>query len=244
VLLGAVTMVLLIACANVANLLLASGFARRRELGIRMALGAGRGDLARQLTCEGLLLALAGGVLGLALAVGTVRVFVTLAANILPRAATIHMDGRVLLFTAGVSVTVGILCGVWPLLRLRVSTLTTSIREGDVRTASGASGFGNGIVVAETALAFALLVGAGLMVKNLWNLAPHPHAGDDAERRAANGSDRLHRQRRHHPDRLPPCMLRSSPLGRKGRCRLGASTVASHPFTPHRTRLEIFDLIN
>ena len=132
-----------------------------------MALGAGRGDLARQLTCEGLLLAVAGGVLGLVLAVGTVRVFVTLAANILPRAATIHMDGRVLLFTASVSVTVGILCGLWPLLRLRLSTLTTSIREGDVRTASGASGFGNGIVVAETALAFALLVGAGLMVKNL-----------------------------------------------------------------------------
>ena len=167
VLLGAVTMVLLIACANVANLLLASGFARRRELGIRMALGAGRGDLARQLTCEALLLALAGGVLGLVLAVGTVRVFVTLAANILPRAGTIHMDGWVLLFTAGVSVTVGILCGLWPLLRLRLSTLTSSIREGDVRTASGASGFGNGIVVAETALAFALLVGAGLMVKNL-----------------------------------------------------------------------------
>jgi predicted permease len=167
VLLGAVLMVLLIACANVANLLLASGFARRRELGIRMALGAGRGDLARQLICEGLLLAVAGGVLGLGLAVATVRVFVALAGNILPRAATIQIDARVLAFTAAISILVGVLCGLWPLLRLRLSTLTSSIREGDVRTASGTTRFGNGIVVAETALAFALLVGAGLMVKNL-----------------------------------------------------------------------------
>jgi putative ABC transport system permease protein len=167
VLLGAVLMVLLIACANVANLLLAAGFARRRELGIRMALGAGRGDLARQLTCEGLLLAVVGGALGLLLAVGTVRVFVALATDILPRAATIQVDGRVLAFTAAISVAVGILCGLWPLLRLRVSTLTTTLREGDVRTSSGTTGFGNGLVVAETALAFALLVGAGLMVKNL-----------------------------------------------------------------------------
>jgi predicted permease len=167
VLLGAVMLVLLIACANVANLLLASGFARRRELGIRMALGAGRGDLARQLTCEGLLLALGGGLLGLALSVGTVRVFVALAGNILPRATAIHVDGRVLAFTAVISVVVGVLCGLWPLLRLRMSTLTANLREGDVRTSSGTTGFGNGIVVAETALAFALLVGAGLMVKNL-----------------------------------------------------------------------------
>jgi putative ABC transport system permease protein len=140
---------------------------RSRELGIRMALGAGRADLARQLTCEGLLLAFAGGLLGLGLAVATVRMFVALADNILPRAATIQIDGRVLAFTAAISVVVGIVCGLWPLLRLRMSTLTSSIREGDVRTSSGTTGFGNGIVVAETALAFALLVGAGLMVKNL-----------------------------------------------------------------------------
>jgi putative ABC transport system permease protein len=167
VLLGAVAMVLLIACANVANLLLASGFARRRELAIRLALGAGQRDVARQLTCEALLLSLVGGALGLALAAWTVRAFVTLAANVLPRASTIRIDLRVVAFTAAVSVIVGVLCGLWPLLRLRLATLTAAIREGDVRTASGSSRFGNGVVVAETAIAFALLVGAGLLVKNL-----------------------------------------------------------------------------
>ena len=162
VLLGAVFLVLLIACANVANLLLAAGLARQRELAIRLALGASHWDIARQLVCEGLLLAAAGGALGLLLATWTVRVFVALALNLLPRASTIHIDGRVLAFTAIVSTIVGVLCGLWPLVRLRVGALTASIREGDTRTASGRSTFGNGIVVAEIAIAFALLVGAGL----------------------------------------------------------------------------------
>src|SRR3954468_15058084 len=96
VLLGAVFCVLLIACFNVANLLLASGLSRRREFAVRLALGAGRHDVARQLTTEALLLAAAGGLLGLLLAVWIVRVFVVLAANSLPRAATIHVDARVL----------------------------------------------------------------------------------------------------------------------------------------------------
>ena len=90
-----------------------------------------------------------------------------LAANLLPRANTVHIDGRVLAFTAGVSALVGVLCGLWPVVRLRVRALTAAIREADTRTASGRSTFGNGIVVAEIALAFALLVGAGLLLKNL-----------------------------------------------------------------------------
>jgi putative ABC transport system permease protein len=167
-LLGAVFCVLLIACANVANLLLASGLARRRELAIRLALGAGVRDLARQLTIESLVLSIAGGALGLVLAAWIVRTFVALAGAQLPRASTIAIDGRVLLFTAAVSVCVGLACGIWPLALLRMSELAAAVREGDVRTGSGASRrFGNGLVVAEIAMAFTLLVGAGLLVKNL-----------------------------------------------------------------------------
>src|SRR6185295_6316986 len=116
VLLGAVFLVLLIACANVANLLLASGMARRRELAIRLALGAGQRDLARQLILESVVLALAGGVLGVLLAAWILQTFVALAGTQLPRAATIGIDGGVLAFTAAVSLAVGAFCGVWPLV--------------------------------------------------------------------------------------------------------------------------------
>jgi putative ABC transport system permease protein len=167
ILMGAVLCVLLIACFNVANLLLAAGLSRRREIAVRLALGASSRDVARQLTCESLVLALSGGILGLLLAIWIVRVFVVLAANNLPRASTIHVDARVLAFTAALSIVVGIVCGLSPLLRLRLRTLTTALREGDTRTASGGATFGNGLVVVEIAVAFALLVGAGLMVKNL-----------------------------------------------------------------------------
>ena len=168
VLLGAVFLVLLIACANVANLLLAAGLARRRELAIRLALGAGQGDLARQLIAEAVLLAAAGGMIGVLLASWAIRTFVALAADNLPRAAGVAIDGRVLAFTAVLSIVVGIVCGLWPLLKLRTRELATAVREGDTRTASGSGGrFGNGLVVAEIALAFALLVGSTLLVKNL-----------------------------------------------------------------------------
>jgi len=167
VLLGAVFLVLLIACANVANLLLASGLARRRELAIRLALGAGQGDLARQLTLESLLIALTGGAIGVILAAWILRTFLVLAGNQLPRATTIAIDGRVLAFTAAVSVIVGVFCGLWPLVLLRMKEVAAAVREGDTRTGSGSRRFGNGLVVAEIALAFALLVGAGLLVKNL-----------------------------------------------------------------------------
>jgi putative ABC transport system permease protein len=176
VLLGAVLMVLLIACANVANLLLASGFARRREIAIRLALGANHADVARQLTCEALLLAIAGGTIGVLLATWTVRVFLSLSTDSLPRATSVHVDARVLAFSAVLSVGVGIVCGLWPLVRLRLATLTSAIREADVRTSTGATTFGNGVVIAETAIAFALLVGAGLLAKNLL-LLEHRDAG-------------------------------------------------------------------
>ncbi len=167
-LLGAVLLVLLIACANVANLLLASGLARQREFAIRMALGARRADVARLLTAESVLLALAGGTLGILLARWMVGIFVFLAGNQLPRASTISIDGRVLLFAAGVSLAVGAICGVWPLLRLRANDLTSTVRENDTRTSSaGGRRLGSSLVVIEIALAFALLVGAGLLVKNL-----------------------------------------------------------------------------
>jgi predicted permease len=168
ILLGAVLFVLLIACANVANLLLAAGLARRREMAVRLALGAAYTDVARQLVSEALLLAGAGGILGLLAAIWIVRVFVVLAANNLPRAATIHVDGRVLAFTAVTTIVVGVACGLAPLLRLRLRALTDALRESDTRTTSaGATTFGNGLVIGEVAVAFALLVGAGLLVKNL-----------------------------------------------------------------------------
>ena len=168
VLLGAVFLVLLIACANVANLLLAAGLARRRELAIRLALGARQRDLARQLTTESVLLALAGGIIGLLLSLWAVRTFVVLAANQLPRAASIEMDGRVLAFAVAVTFAVGMFCGLWPLVLLRTRHLASAVREGDTRTASGGGrNLGNGLVVAEIAIAFALLAGAGLLVKNL-----------------------------------------------------------------------------
>jgi hypothetical protein len=167
VLMGAVVLVLFIACANVANLLLASGLARRRELAIRLALGARIRDLARQLTLESVLLAVTGGVFGVLLAAWLVQTFVALAGTQLPRASTIAIDVRVVAFAAVVTLAVGVFCGLVPLAMMRARQLTNAIREGDTRTVSGSGRLGNGLVIAEIAFAFALLVGAGLLVKNL-----------------------------------------------------------------------------
>lgn len=167
ILMGAVLLVLLIACANVSNLLLASGLARRRELAIRLALGGRMRDLARQLSAEALILAAVGGVLGILIASWAASTFVVLAGNQLPRGATVSIDAGVVAFAAGLSLAVGLFCGLWPLVRLRASELAPAVRETDTRTSSGGSRVGNGLVVAEIALAFALLVGAGLLVKNL-----------------------------------------------------------------------------
>jgi putative ABC transport system permease protein len=181
ILLGAVFLVLLIACANVANLLLAAGLARKRELAIRLALGASRRELARLLLTESLLLAGLGGALGLGLALWVVKLFVTLAGNQLPRSAAIHLDARVVAFALIISAGVGVFCGLWPLLRMKLGEIASSVREGDTRTVTGGrSSFGNGLVVAEIALAFGLLVGAGLLIKNL-SLLQSREAGIRAE---------------------------------------------------------------
>jgi putative ABC transport system permease protein len=182
VLMGGVALVLLIAAANVANLLLASGLARRRELAVRAALGATRWDLARQLATESLLLSLAGGALGLLLAQWAVSTFVAMAASILPRTASLAIDGWVVLFAAGVTLVTGVLCGLWSVARLGTKSLAQGVREGDLRSGdAGGQRFGNGLVVAEVAIAFSLLVGAGLLTKSLSSLQAR-ETGFDVDR--------------------------------------------------------------
>src|SRR5262249_35642960 len=111
---------------------------------------------------------MAGGVLGVALAQWTIDIFISLAGNQLPRAATISIDGRVLTFTAAISILVGIVCGLWPLVVMRINEISTIVRDSDTRTTSGSAGsFSNGLVIGEISIAFALLIGAGLLVKDL-----------------------------------------------------------------------------
>lgn len=170
-LLGAVLLLLLIASVNIANLLLASGLKRRRELAIRLALGARRWELAQQLATESILMSLAGGVLGVLLAQWLVSAFVVLAGNQLPRAASVEIDARVLAFTAIVSIAVGVFCSIWPIVVICRKDLASAVREGDVRSGTHTGKkMGNSFVVAEIALAFGLLLSSGLLVKNFFLL--------------------------------------------------------------------------
>jgi putative ABC transport system permease protein len=172
VLLGAVGFVLLIACVNVANLLLAQGTARRRELAVRSALGAGRGRLARQLFTESMLLALMGGALGLTLAFLGVRAIAALAPPNVPRLDEAGLDLTVVGFTLAVSVLTGLLFGMAPLLRQRKLALSEDLREGGRSGQEGREGgrLRSFLVAAEVAASLVLLVGAGLLFQSLLRL--------------------------------------------------------------------------
>src|SRR5580658_7768356 len=172
VLLGAVAFVLLIASVNVANLLLARAEARRREIAIREALGAGLGRLARQFVTEGVLLALCGAILGLGLAYGGVRLVQLTNAGGIPRADEIVMDWRVLVFTLGTSLITGAIFGLAPLVPLLVSGISGSLKDaaGSTTAAGGAQMFRRALVVGELAMALVLLIGCGLMLRAFWKL--------------------------------------------------------------------------
>lgn len=164
-LLGAVVVVLLIACANTANLLLARSANRRREISVRAALGAGRIRLVRQMLTEALLLAIAGGALGILFAAAALRLLLRLNPGNIPRLGETSLDARVLLFTLVVSVLTGLAFGVLPALAASKTNLVDAISHGATRIAGGASRRIRGaLIVAEVALAVVLLAGAGLLI--------------------------------------------------------------------------------
>ncbi|HXD34179.1 MAG TPA: ABC transporter permease [Pyrinomonadaceae bacterium] len=171
ILLGAVGCVLLIACANVANLLLARAMTRHKEMAIRSALGASRLRVVRQLLTESILLSLIGGALGLVLAVWWSDLLIALGKEDIPRALQIGIDWRVLGFTLAVSMLTGIVFGLFPALHSSRTELTESLKEGGRgSTEGGRSRIRNFLVVTELAIAVVLLVGAGLLIQSLWRL--------------------------------------------------------------------------
>ncbi|MGH7568096.1 MAG: ABC transporter permease [Gemmatimonadales bacterium] len=177
VLLGAVALVLLVACANVANLLLARGTARAREVMVRAALGAGLARLARQFLIEGAVLTAAGAIVGIALAYWGLDLLLALAPADIPRVTSAGIDARVLLVTLAATVPVALAFGILPTLQARRLNLHSSLQAASEtsggRGASAGRGlrrFRSGLVVAELALAVMLMAGAGLLIRSLWQL--------------------------------------------------------------------------
>jgi putative ABC transport system permease protein len=172
VLVGAVAFVLLIACANVANLLLSRGAARQREIAVRTALGAGRGRLLRQLLTESVLLAGAGGIAGVLLGAWGLRVLLAAVPDNLARVDAVRIDGSVLLFTAVLTLATGIIFGLAPALQVSKPDLNETLKEGGRSGSTGvkARRVRTTLVVAQIALSLVLLIGAGLMLRSFAEL--------------------------------------------------------------------------
>jgi predicted permease len=170
VLLGAVGFVLLIACGNVANLLLARSAARQKEFAIRGALGAGRQRLVRQLLTEGILLALVGGALGVLVAVWGTQAMLAAVPGGLPRMNSVHLDGRVVAFLFLISVLTGIIFALAPALRSTDTGLGETLKEGSRSVAQGRSRLQRWLIAGEVAMSLVLLVGAGLLLRTLGHL--------------------------------------------------------------------------
>jgi predicted permease len=200
-LLGAVCLVLLIACVNVANLLLSRAAAREKEMTIRAALGARRGRVVRQLLTEGVLLALFGGGLGILLAFLGTHGLLSYVPGELPRAQNVGLDVRLLLFVVGVSLITGLLFGLASAFRSARTDLVGSLQEGSRGSTGRRHGLRNGLVVAEVGLALVLLIGAGLTLRTIFYLN-HAKTGFDT-----SGSLVFHVS-------LPPARYASGPANR------------------------------
>ena len=172
ILMGAVGFVLLIACANVANLLMVRASAREKEIAIRTALGAGRGRLVRQLLTESILLGMAGGIAGLLLARWGLRALIALSSASFPRVAGTTIDWQVLAFTMLISIGTGVVFGIVPALQASRNATHESLKEGGRTSMGGASSqrVRRSLVIAEIALSLVLLVGAGLLMKSFLRL--------------------------------------------------------------------------
>jgi predicted permease len=176
VLLGAVGFVLLIACANVANLMLSRAVARQQEIAVRAALGASRWDIIRQLLAESLLISFFGGALGVLICVVSLQAIHVLGTKSIPRLQDVGIDGRVLLFTMFLSIFSGILFGLFPALRVSRLDLNSTLKDASRGTAGASAVWGRGnnfrrlLVVSELALSVVLLIGAGLLIRSFARL--------------------------------------------------------------------------